>query len=278
MVTKIIGRRGHTRRTGHEVRTSRRAAVASPKSNWNATLHDALREQLIAAVADQPLTFPLIAVIVPVLNRPQRVRPLVDSFRAATSEADARLYFVVQASDKAELAAIMEIGGMDILVVTDIDRSWAKKINRGYERTREPWLLLGADDLAFREGWVDVVRERLRVHPGVLGTNDLGNPNTISGSTSTHPLVRRLYADICGTVDARHAVLHEGYDHNYPDTELVETAKRRGLYLHAHDCVVEHLHPAWNKGTTDTTYLLGARRVREDSALFVSRGKQHGFG
>src|SRR5262249_18730249 len=151
--------------------------------------------------------------------------------------ADASLYFLAQRSDIIELAALRD-AGVDPILVDDRDRSWAKKINRGYERTTEPWLLLGADDLAFHPGWVDAVRERLRNHVGVIGTNDLGNGATMAGTHSTHPLVRRIYADICGTADEPRRVVHEGYDHNFPDTELVATAKQRGLYVHAFDCVI----------------------------------------
>lgn len=219
---------------------------------------------------------PRIAVLVPVLARPQRVAPLLRSFTTATCSNDATLYFIAQRSDGAELAAL-RAADVEPILVDDSDRSWAKKINRGYEQTSEPWLLLGADDLAFHPGWVDAVRGRLRDHPGVIGTNDLGNGATMAGTHSTHPLVRRLYADICGTADERRRVVHEGYDHNFPDTELVATARGRGLYVHALDCVIEHLHPAWGKAPRDATYALGRRRVREDRALFVRRGRMFGW-
>lgn len=238
---------------------------------------DQLRAALDAAVNAEELAGKrLIAVIVPVLARPHRVRPLLDSFQAATSERDAAIYFVAQASDTEELAAI-RAAGHEPLLVDDTQRSWAHKINVGYERTSEPWLLLGADDLAFRSGWVDVVRSTLRTHRGVIGTCDLGNPATISGTHSTHPLVRRAYATHCGTVDERRKVVHAGYNHNFPDSELVATARRRGLYLHRADCVIEHMHPLWGKAKSDPVYALGQQSFTRDRELFLARSKRFGF-
>jgi hypothetical protein len=250
--------------------------LRSRPSRWAGPEETALRHQLVHYVQSEIFGAPLIAVIVPVLGRPSRVAPLLESFRVATSDNDARIYFVAQRSDTAEVEEIMRLGHEPILV-DDHDRSWCRKINRGYERTTEPWLLLGADDLDFHIGWVDIVRRLLLSHPGVIGTNDLGNPNTMKGNTSTHPLVRRAYAKICGTADERDRVLHGGYDHNYPDTELVATARARSLYIHRADCIIEHLHPAWGKAATDETYLLGQRRVQQDAALFTQRAKTFGW-
>jgi len=221
------------------------------------------------------MTSPLVAVLVPVLGRPARVEPLVRSF-TETSSAHARLYFIAQQSDLDEVAAIRATG-YEPIIVGDDDRSWARKINRGYNKTSETWMLLGADDIAFAPGWIDAIMPILQEHRGVIGTNDLGNHGTIHGTHSTHPLVHRSYADLCGTVDERNSVVHGNYDHNYPDTELVATAVRRGLYVHRADCVIEHLHPAWGKGQDDATYQRGNLKVQQDAALFTSRRSLFGF-
>jgi hypothetical protein len=263
------------RQPDHALAAAASAGQSIASASWDgpeAHLRDALR----AAVAREQMTAPLIAVLVPVLGRPHRVQQLVDSFRSATSPSDAALYFVAQHSDVHEVAAI-RAAGLEPILVGDEDRSWAKKINRGFERTRESWLLLAADDLRFHAGWVDNARKLLRVHEGVIGTNDLGNPSTMHGVSSTHPLVRRRYAEVCGTVDERGRVLHEGYDHNFADTELVSTAKRRGLYVHCYRCHVEHLHPAWGKGEWDAVYTRGQEQYHRDGALFAARGRQHGW-
>jgi glycosyltransferase involved in cell wall biosynthesis len=272
---------------GPLVRAPRRAAarvarrgvteIPPPDPGWDAEHEQRLRHELDRVARTEPLgEGRMIAVVVPVFSRPDRVRPLLESFLAATRDEDAALYFVAQGSDTREVAAIRACG-LEPLFVGDADQSWAKKINHGYARTVEPWLLLGADDLAFWPGWVDVIRADLSAHVGVIGTNDLGNAATMDGRHSTHPLVRRMYANVCGTVDERGKVVHEGYVHNFPDTELVATAKRRGLYLHRADCVIEHLHPAWGKARRDHVYAIGQRSARRDRAVFDERARKFGW-
>ena len=207
-----------------------------------------------------------IAVLAPVLRRPQNVRPLIDSLNESTD--DATLYFIANDDDVAELDEIRAAGG-NVILCPDV--SWAKKINYGFKNTVEPWVLLGADDIRFRPGWVETVRNDLESFYGVIGTNDLGNINTMTGTTSTHPLVNRKYVIDLGTIDVRGDVVHAGYHHNYPDTELCETAKHRGMYKHRLDCCIEHFHPAWGKAVDDEVYLLGRARLHEDSLTFAGR-------
>jgi hypothetical protein len=238
----------------------------------------ALVSDLVQYVSDHPVARdqPLVAVVVPVLRRPHRVAPLVQSFRATTDPSEARLYFVAQASDMAEIDAIRS-AGLEPIIVGDVDQSWARKINRGYERTTEPWILLAADDLRFHPRWLDEVRAMLLTFQGVIGTNDLGSPDTANGNRSTHPFVNRAYAAICGTADERNKICHEGYHHNFPDTELVMTAKARGMFRHSPRCCLEHLHPLWGKAPHDEIYKLGMSRWYEDQALFYRRVAAHGF-
>lgn len=219
---------------------------------------------------------PPIVVLVPVLSRPTRVAPLLASFQAATAATDARLLFIAQATDVVEIGTIRTAGHTP-LIVPDAEGSWANKINAGFRNTTEPWMLLGADDLQFHAGWVDAIRTRLVSHPGVIGTNDLGHSGTANGTHSTHPLVRRSYAKVMGTIDTPNQVVHPGYHHNFPDTELVATAMHRGVYLHVASCIVEHLHPYWRKGTMDSTYALGQSRFAQDYALFLQRRQQFAF-
>lgn len=243
-------------------------------SKWPAQQEATLRAALFRGGTE--CADPRIAVIVPVLGRPHRVHPLIESLRDTVSEDRVRLYFVAQRSDVAEVEAIQSTG-QNLILVADDEQSWAKKINRGYQETAEPWLLLGADDIRFDPNWLLSIEDLLKTHPGVIGTNDLGNPGTISGTHSTHPIVRRKYADVCGTIDARRKVVHDGYRHCFPDTELVATARRRGLYVHSRDCVIEHMHPAWGKGKSDPTYELGQSTFHVDQQLFLQRQAKFGW-
>lgn len=214
-----------------------------------------------------------IAVIVPVLGRPKRAAPLVQSVAAAAT-VPTRVVFVCTPGDTAEITACEATGAT--VIVLDVRRGrgdYARKVNAGYRATDEPWLFQAADDLVFRHGWDAVaLAAAAESKAGVIGTRDLGNDRTKRGTHSTHSLIARWYVDRHGTIDNQRAVLHEGYHHNFCDDELVETAKARGLWCMS-NAVVEHMHPHWRKGDMDTTYRIGLARFGEDRRLFQSRGR-----
>lgn len=195
-----------------------------------------------------------VVILVPVLRRPHRVEPLLESIAAATPEPH-RVLFIASPGDEGELAALSTIGA-DVLVLDQepAPGDYARKINAGHRASTEPLLFLGADDLHFHPGWLERAADRLgdRVH--VVGTNDLGNQSVIDGNHATHSLVTRAYVDQLGTLDEVGVVLHEGYPHEYVDVEFVETAKARGAWAFAGDSIVEHLHPHWGKAPTDELY------------------------
>lgn len=215
-----------------------------------------------------------IAVIVPVLQRPHRVVPLLENLRAAESLVSYRPVFVATHGDRGEMGALRAAGADFIETRFPAGRGdWARKINLAYQETTEPFLLLAADDLRFWPGWADRALACADKGAGVVGTNDLGNQNVIRGDFSTHPLVRRAYVDEHGTIDEPGKVLHEGYDHNYPDRELAETAKARGAWAFCPDAHVEHLHPHWGKGRHDQVYEKGIRQFSQDRQLFQRRSR-----
>lgn len=210
-----------------------------------------------------------VAILIPVLRRPHRVAPLLESITAATPEPH-RVIFIVEEHDVEERAAIDRTGAEQV-VVDRPRRSYARKINAGYRASVEPLLFLGADDIKPHPGWLPAA---LRVMTGpvqVVGTNDLLNPRVLAGEHATHSLVSRSYCDELGTIDERGKVLHEGYGHDYVDDEFVATARHRGVYAHAHDSIVEHLHPWAGKAPSDATYRIGRAKSAAGRRLFASR-------
>lgn len=150
---------------------------------------------------------------------------------------------------------------------------YARKINRGYLMSSEPFLFLGADDLDFRAGWLSAGLAAFEDPAiGVVGTQDLApTERARSGEHATHFLVRRRYADELGTIDEPGKILHESYPHEYVDDELVGTAKARGAWHFAGDSVVEHLHPSWGKAPTDALYRDQSRRMAIGRRIFERR-------
>lgn len=215
-----------------------------------------------------------VVVLVPVLGRPERVQPLLDSLHAAQADVVCRPVFIVSRGDEAEAAAV-RASGADHLTVEPAGRGdWAVKINHGYRETTEPWLLLAADDVRFHPGWADEAIRVARGRARVVGTNDGGrNREVRSGVFSPHPLVARSYiVEHGGTMDASGDVVCELYSHNWPDRELADVARARGEWAFARGSVVEHLHPNWPGGLpTDATYERGRAGFDEDARLFMER-------
>lgn len=220
-----------------------------------------------------------VGVIVPVLNRPHRVKPLLESLASSSGFVTCEAIFVVSKGDDAELAAVVESGARYFVVPWKPGHGdWARKINEAFRRYHDDYtfFLFGADDLRFHDGWIEhALAQYKRTGFCVIGTNDGGNRRVMAGVHSTHPLVHRDYLE-CGTVDEEGKVLHEGYTHNFTDDEFVQTAAARGTYIHASDSFVEHMHPDWGKGEMDDTYVLGKKNMNADMILFNERRKLWG--
>ena len=209
-----------------------------------------------------------LAILVPVLRRPHRVKPLMDSIKRATP--DARVVFITDPGDYEEHCAIAVERTPKTTVLTT-GGNYAHKINRGFEHCSERLLFLGADDLEFHPGWLEACVEKLEEGADVVGTQDLCNPAVIRGEHATHFLVMRDYVELLGTIDEAGKILHEGYEHEYVDNELIETAKARGVYAFANDAVVEHLHPLVGKAPTDELYDRMPARMKTGKAVYDKR-------
>lgn len=214
-----------------------------------------------------------LAVLVPVLNRPQNVAPLVASFLAGCP-TDSKLIFLGMASDRAEWAACLAADDGERVLLRHSGRAhtWPQKINKGTTLAFSDWLLCAADDIAFTPGWWDATAE-LRANPaiGVIGTNDLGNPRIPTSDLVIHPIVRATYIRDYGTIDEPGKIVHEGYHHWCCDDELLWTAKLRNAYAYCPEAIIEHLHPYWGKGEMDDTYRAGEAHANEDLALWRDR-------
>ena len=208
-----------------------------------------------------------VAVIVPTVGRPGRVAAVTENVLESTDHAN--IYFVCEADDQATIDTVADTLGAN-LIINRRSRNYAGAINTGMESTDEPYLFAGADDLLFQAGWFETSVGLMSEQVKVVGTNDLYNPEVLSGSHATHYLVDRTYAST-GCADAPGQMLCELYEHNYCDTEFIQTAMSRGCFAPCLGSVVEHRHWAWGKATMDQTYEKGARTAAVDHARFMSR-------
>ncbi len=210
-----------------------------------------------------------VDVIVPVLHRPQNVKPFMESLTASTGLATA--WFVCEADDDEEMAEVEKYGGA--VLSSPEAHTFAEKINIAYAMTEAPWVLLVGDDVRFRPGWLDHAQDVARRYGAdVVGTNDLVNPRVIRGDHATHMLIRRSYIDELGASwDGPGIVCHEGYAHWFVDDEIVTVAKQRRTFQSAYGSQVEHLHPIDGKTPNDAVYEAGSKHADEDRKLFERR-------
>lgn len=211
-----------------------------------------------------------VAILVPVLGRPHRVEPLLNSIAVATPWAHT-VVFLCDSHDTEEIAAVStEASVRPTVRLLLVDGNYARKINAGVRATSEPLVFTGADDLHFHPGWLERAVAQMSDIIGVVGTNDLCSRRVITGEHSTHSLVARWYCEL-GTIDEPGKLLHEAYPHEFCDDELVATAKHRGAYAHACDAVVEHLHPDVRKAPVDALYAARPDRMRVGRRIFRKR-------
>lgn len=220
----------------------------------------------------------LVDVIVPVLARPHRAQPFLDSLWSTIDPDQVGLLVVADDTDTATVAAWS--GRAPVLLYPSRSGvgSFPRKVNYGYGAFRggayrADWVLLVGDDVRFHPGWLDAALDRAaETGAQVVGTNDLGAPRVLAGEHTTHPLIARRYIEACGASwDGPGVVCHEGFRHSYVDDEVVLAAKQRDVWTFAANAIIEHLHPAFGKGETDGTYEIGAASMAGDQVLFEQR-------
>jgi hypothetical protein len=210
-----------------------------------------------------------VAILIPTYHRAERIAAV--TLNALDSTEHANVYFIVEPDDHASITAVVGTVGAN-LILNRRKANYAGAINTGVMDTDEPYVFAGADDLNFHHGWFEAAVALMKKPIEVVGTNDLGNPAVMRGEHATHYLVSRNYATQ-GVADREGIMLHEGYDHNWCDTEFIETAKWRGRFAPCLDSKVEHMHVAWGKAQMDRTYTKGFSNEGIDARLFQERSE-----
>lgn len=218
-----------------------------------------------------------VAVLCPVMKRPQNVAPLVESFDRH-NDGSAHLYFVVDADDDDEIAAIKDAGAT--YLVSDRGTSFACKLNSGFEQTTEDWVLVVGDDVEFTFGWLAAARQ-LSTSFDVIGTNDayageVRNPRVANGSHADHYFVRRSYVDDDGaTLDGPGILAAEAYYHYFVDVETIQLAKALGRFAPCLDCRIVHHQPRYEgrpqDWDADPVYVKGGQHAERDETKFRQR-------
>lgn len=205
-----------------------------------------------------------VAILAPVLERPQNVAPLMESIAAATPEPH-RVLFLCDPGDREEQNAIAKADGW----MMSPGGSYASKIRAGVAATDEPFVFLAADDLHFHPGWLPAAMAKLTAGIEVVGVNDMLRRRR-RPTHATHFLLTRAYAQR-PCIDGSPGPLSDAYDHSFADDECIATAQRRGVYAYAQASVVEHRHWMNRAAPDDATYRRGRERFEQDRAIFNER-------
>jgi hypothetical protein len=203
-----------------------------------------------------------LAVLIPALDRPHRVWPVVNSFLVT---CDCDVYFICDPEDTAEIAEVVRNGDRAKLRI--FEGGYAAKINHGVRSTDHPLVFLGADDLEPLPGWYEAAKARLRDDVGVVGINDMLKRDR---DHTTHFLMTRAYAEQ-PIIDGQPGPCCEEYSHWFVDDELIATAKARGAYAYAPDAEILHLHVDAGLAPDDDTYRRGRQGSRLDAHRFYRR-------
>ena len=207
-----------------------------------------------------------VAILVPVLDRPHRIEPLLESIAEAT---DVPYRVLFGCSDQPTVDELDRLGATYIRDDGGSEGTYPKRINRLFKETNEPYIFLGADDLKFHPDWFRSAARVIDQMPngsGVVAVSDLHN------AAGVHFLMSRKYlTDFGGCIDAPENILCEEYAHSYVDDEFRSTARSRDRFDYAKHSIVEHLHVGNGKAPNDSTYILGNASMSQGAEVYKQR-------
>ena len=159
-------------------------------------------------------------------------------------------------------------------------RTFAENVNACYRNSTADWVLVVGDDCQFTPGWFEAAAA-LSDRYDVIGTNDsepgrVRNPVVAKGEHADHFFIRRAYIDDEGSsLDGPGVVMPECYRHWWTDKEVIELAKARAVYGHAHDCRIIHHHPGYDGDeaarASDPVYTAAVGSSANDQSTFFER-------
>jgi len=205
-----------------------------------------------------------LVILVPVLGRPHRVAPVLESAAKATPGAD--VLFIADPDDTDELE-VLTCEGADFIAPGG---TYAEKINAGVRATDAPLIMSAADDLTFIPGWFEKAKACLSEQIRVVGVTDQVTERNRLGHHAAHFLIARDYA-LLPTIDGGEGPFHTGYRHLWCDDEFIGTARHRDALHISTEAQVEHTHYFDGSGEMDATYEKGLAHRRQDRALWKRR-------
>lgn len=208
-----------------------------------------------------------VAILTPTFNRPSKIKPYIENIKSVTDMSLVDIVFIVEDDDV--IVKNKCLNSDAITIINKRKRSYAGAINTAVRELDYDYYFASADDCYFYNNWLPPILE-LSKNYGVVGTNDLGNPSVLNKQHATHYLVSKRYLNKC-VFDSPNDMLHEGYLHNFTDTELVQNAISNKEFIPCLHSIVEHLHYSFGKSDFDETYKKQDGTSNHDIALYNAR-------
>lgn len=211
----------------------------------------------------------MIDVIIPTKGRYHKIPSICENLEN-TTDGEYKLTFVIEDDDEdTERVCEQHKNIYHFDIIKGKFGSPAKAVNEGFRKTSEPYFIFGNDDFKFHPHWDTKALSKMTDGISVVAIND-GDPRG-EPQWGTITLSRRSYVNDYGGTEHKGEVFHEGYSHNFVDTEFWERAASRGVTAIAKDSLIEHLHPAFGKGTGDGGYEKSGNTMNDDMMIYVRR-------
>jgi len=218
-----------------------------------------------AIEVEKDVTAGKVAIFVPTVDRPEKVERLLKSLEESTPREDYQVYVMTKNQDT--LAVAKKYGATSVLDVND-DIRCATRMNYLLKHTKEPFIFTGSDDIIFRKDWIYEAKQFIAKGYKIISVNDRFNPN------GTNFLVERKYIEEhSGCLDVKGVLFYPGYQHNFCDTELIASAKKRNVFAYAVKSIVEHEHWLNHKRQLDHSDMWARARFEIDKKTFEERSK-----
>jgi glycosyltransferase involved in cell wall biosynthesis len=204
------------------------------------------------------------AILIPSLNRPQRLAETIKQIHTSTPE-EHRILFCVSDDESKEILTQAGEAFIDDSHVED--RRYVTRMNKMiHEIGGAKSVFFGSDDVIHHPGWLRAAMKVMAEGPEVVVVNDLRNRNGTQALVAANYLSRAVFDDPT-------AAFHPGYHHNFADTEQFLTAQYRGVFARALGSYVEHLHPIFANRNIgwDSTYQVAIDGLDHDRELFAFR-------
>ena len=220
----------------------------------------------------------IVAVLLPSTGRAEQMKARANDLLMQPVPDDVELWLVLAppADDAATNNAGRELASQwqdsDVTVILaqrDADTTAVQGWNAAYEAIKDDvspdWLVLGADDIIWRPGWLaNALAVAEQTGAQVVGLND-GHTN-LRHYGAHYMVARPFLSEHLGGF-----FIPPAYSSWWFDREVCEKAASLGLYAPAWDAVAEHTHPDWGNAAMDDTYKTAWPLHEVDRGIYEAR-------